>query len=229
MSQIKILIIDDEINIAKTIAAVFSDASYAVEVCNDGLSGWNRLSQEKWDIVFLDIRMPEMDGMEVLKKLYDSGKQQNIVMITAYGSIENAVQAMKYGAIDFIMKPLDLGVIRQLVSDILSRPLLLQRDLSNYKEHLEHAKLMIQKREYAAAKSSVKKALKEVPESAEAYNLLGALYEVMDDLGSAVQAYQMALRFDNNYKPAQENISRVTSLEGNTASLIDLMRSLKKD
>lgn len=229
MSQTRILIIDDETHIAHTIAASFYNSNYTVEMCFDGLSGWKKLNEEHWDIVFLDIRMPLMDGMELLRKLHEAGKQRNVIMITAYGSIENAVQAMKYGAIDYILKPLDIDVIRSLVSDILSRPLLAQRDLTDYHEFIEHAKLMIQNRDYASAKSSVKKALKEVPDSAEAYNLLGALYEVMEDFGSAIQAYQMALRFDKFYKPALENINRLTSLEANSTSLQNLMRSLKKD
>lgn len=227
MSQVRILIIDDEINIAKTIAATFAKAEYLIELCHDGTEGLNRLQTEVWDIVFLDIRLPGIDGMQILKQIYDNKIAVNVVMITAYGSIENAVQAMKYGAVDFVPKPLEPEVLRAIVSRIISRQLLTEQNVTEYLEFIELAKLHIKDREYHKAHDIIKRAISQKPESAEAYNLLGAINEVLGDNIAASQAYQMAIRFDANYQPALENLKRITSMEANSAGLLDLMASLK--
>jgi DNA-binding NtrC family response regulator len=229
MAQIKILIIDDEVNIAKTIAATFSKTDYLVELIHDGKQGLQKLQSEAWDIVFLDIRLPGMDGMEILKEIYDHNMPVNIIMITAYGSIENAVQAMKYGAIDFVPKPLEPENLRDIVTKIIARKHLNEQNVIDYQEFIELAKQHIKQRDYHKANAAIKQAIAQKPESAEAYNLLGAVSEVLGDNIAAAQAYQMALKFDNHYQAAKENLNRITSLEGNSASMLDLLATLKRD
>ncbi len=228
MSQVRILIIEDEINIAKTIAATFAKTDYTVEMCHDGKEGLQKLKSEKWDIVFLDIRLPSMDGMEILKHLSENKIPVNVVMITAYGSVENAVQAMKYGAVDFVPKPLEPEILREIVKKIISRHLLSEQNVIEYQEFIELAKLHIKEREYHKAHADIKQAITQKPESAEAYNLLGAINEVLGDHIAASQAYQMAIKFDARYLPALENLKRITSMEANSSSLMDLMAALKK-
>lgn len=228
MPQTRIFIVDDEVNIAKTIAATFTNSEYHVELCHEGKEALSRLLDEEWDIVFLDIRLPGMDGMQILLKLYEHKSAVNVVMITAYGSIENAVQAMKYGAVDFIPKPLDPVALREIVSKIIARQQLTEQNVDEYHEFIEFAKLQIKEREYRKAHAAIKQAITQKPESAEAYNLLGAINEVLGDNIAASQAYQMAIRFDANYSPALENLKRISSLEANSSDLLDLMASLKK-
>jgi DNA-binding NtrC family response regulator len=229
MSQVRILIIDDEINIAKTIAATFAKTDFLVEICHDGTEGLKRLQTETWDVVFLDIRLPGMDGMEILKQIYDNKLQVNVVMVTAYGSIENAVQAMKYGAVDFVPKPLEPQVLREIVRKIISRHLLSEQNVVEYQEIIELTKRHIKEREYHKAHADIKQAITQKPESSEAYNLLGAINEVLGDNIAASQAYQMAIKFDAHYLPALENLKRITSMEANSSSLMDLMASLNKE
>jgi DNA-binding NtrC family response regulator len=227
MSQVRMLIIEDEINIAKTIAATFAKADYLIELCHDGTEGLTRLQTEMWDIVFLDIKLPGLDGMEILKRISEEKLPVNVIMITAYGSIENAVQAMKYGAVDFVPKPLEPENLRDIVRKVIARHLFTEQNVIEYQEFIELAKLHIQAREYHKAHAVIKKALAQKPEAAEAYNLLGAINEVLGDNIAAAQAYQMAIKFDANYLPALENLKRITSMEANSASLLDLMATLK--
>jgi len=227
MAQIRILIIDDEINIAKTIAATFSKSEYLVELCHDGAEGLKKLQTAEWDIVFLDIRLPGLDGMQILKQIYDDKIPVNVIMITAYGSIENAVQAMKYGAVDFVPKPLEPEVLREIVRKIIARHLFTEQNVAEYQEFIELTKLHIKQREYQKAHAAIKQAIAQKPEAAEAYNLLGAINEVLGDNIAAAQAYQMAIKFDAHYAPALENLKRITSMEANSASLLDLMATLK--
>ncbi len=226
MSQIKMLIIDDEINITKTIAASFAKNGYFIQQCNDGNEGLKRLNEEKWDIAFLDIRLPGIDGMKILKQIYENQISVNVIMITAYGSVENAVQAMKYGAVDFVSKPLEPATLRNIVDKIISRQHLSEQSVIEYHEFIELAKLYIKQREFHKAHDAIKKALTQKPESAEAYNLLGAINEVLGDIVAASQAYQMAIRFDADYQPALENLKRITSMEANSADLLDMMSTI---
>jgi len=105
----KILIIDDERAIRNSMKEILSDEGYIVETAEDGLSGYETATKGHYDVVFCDIKMPGMDGVEVLDKLISDGTESAIVMISGHGDIETAVECIKKGAFDFIQKPLDLN------------------------------------------------------------------------------------------------------------------------
>ncbi len=105
----KILIIDDEKSIRKTLREILEYEKYAVEEASDGLEGWDRIQKENPDVVLCDIKMPKMDGIELLDKIMGLNLDIPVVMISGHGTIETAVEAVKKGAFDFIAKPLDLN------------------------------------------------------------------------------------------------------------------------
>ena len=107
----KILIIDDERSIRNSLKEILADEGYDVDVAENGAIGCSMVEKEKYDIIFCDIKMPEMDGMEVLDKLTQMGIDAAIVMISGHGDIDTAVDCIKKGAFDFIQKPLDLNRI----------------------------------------------------------------------------------------------------------------------
>lgn len=107
----KILIIDDERSIRNSLKEILADEGYDVDVAENGVQGCGMVEKEKYDIIFCDIKMPEMDGMEVLDKLTQMGIDAAIVMISGHGDIDTAVECIKKGAFDFIQKPLDLNRI----------------------------------------------------------------------------------------------------------------------
>lgn len=107
----KILIIDDERSIRNSLKEILTDEGYDVDVAENGVQGCGMVEKEKYDIIFCDIKMPEMDGMEVLDKLTQMGIDAAIVMISGHGDIDTAVECIKKGAFDFIQKPLDLNRI----------------------------------------------------------------------------------------------------------------------
>jgi DNA-binding NtrC family response regulator len=107
----KILIIDDERSIRNSLKEILMDEGYDVEVAENGVQGCSMVEKEKYDVIFCDIKMPEMDGMEVLDKLNQMGTDAAIVMISGHGDIDTAVDCIKKGAFDFIQKPLDLNRI----------------------------------------------------------------------------------------------------------------------
>ena len=107
----KILIIDDERSIRNSLKEILMDEGYDVEVAENGVQGCSMVEKEKYDVIFCDIKMPEMDGMEVLDKLNQMGTDAAIVMISGHGDIDTAVDCIKKGSFDFIQKPLDLNRI----------------------------------------------------------------------------------------------------------------------
>lgn len=105
----KILIIDDEQSIRNTLKEILEYEKYDVGEAKNGEEGIKMLVKEKFDAVLCDIKMPKMDGMEVLEKAMEQGIDTQFIMISAHGTIETAVEATKKGAYDFIQKPPDLN------------------------------------------------------------------------------------------------------------------------
>lgn len=114
-----ILIIDDEAPIRQVLSESLRDEGYVVTTAADGVLGLEALKNEKPDICFLDIWMPQMDGIEVLQKATPLYPETNFIMISGHGTIETAVQATKLGAWDFVEKPLSLDKIHLVIENVL--------------------------------------------------------------------------------------------------------------
>ena len=107
----KILIIDDERSIRNSLREILTEESYSVDVAEDGESGVKAALSNRYDVIFSDIKMPQMDGVAVLEKLVSEGVDSPVVMISGHADITTAVDCIKKGAFDFIEKPLDLNRI----------------------------------------------------------------------------------------------------------------------
>lgn len=105
----KILVIDDERSIRNTLKEILEFEKFEVEVAEDGIEGLEKLEKGSFDVVLCDIKMPRMDGVEVLEKIHELDPDATVVMISGHGTIDTAVEAIKKGAYDFISKPLDLN------------------------------------------------------------------------------------------------------------------------
>ena len=107
----KILIIDDERAIRNSLGEILTDEGYSVDTAENGALGFEMSQKEHYDVIFCDIKMPGMDGLEVLGKMVEEGTDSAMVMISGHGDIDTAVECIKKGAFDFIQKPLDLNRI----------------------------------------------------------------------------------------------------------------------
>lgn len=105
----KILVIDDERSIRNTLKEILEFENFEVDLAEDGPEGLEKLGKNNFDVVLCDIKMPRMDGIEVLEQLLISDPDTTVVMISGHGTIDTAVEAIKKGAFDFISKPLDLN------------------------------------------------------------------------------------------------------------------------
>ena len=107
----KLLIIDDERSIRNSLKEILADEGYDVDVAENGAEGCAMAEKERYGVIFCDIKMPGMDGMEVLSNLVEKGVDSAVIMISGHGDIDTAVECIKKGAFDFIQKPLDLNRI----------------------------------------------------------------------------------------------------------------------
>ncbi len=107
----KILIIDDERAIRNSLKEILMDEGYEADTAEDGAQGVEMALKEKYSVIFCDIKMPNMDGIEVLDRLGAEGVDSAVIMISGHGDIDTAVECIKKGAFDFIQKPLDLNRI----------------------------------------------------------------------------------------------------------------------
>lgn len=105
----KILLVDDEASIRMALKEILEYESHTVIESPDAVAGLKALSQETFDLVITDIKMPKVDGLEFLQQIKDNGFEMPVVMITGHGTIDTAVESIKKGAFDFIQKPLDLN------------------------------------------------------------------------------------------------------------------------
>ncbi len=117
----KILIIDDEAPIRASLKEILEYENYQVMEAEDGAEGLKLATRFAFDVVFCDIKMPKMDGLEVLDALVEKGIDGRVIMISGHGTVETAVQAIKVGAFDFIQKPLDLNRILLTVRHALDQ------------------------------------------------------------------------------------------------------------
>lgn len=100
-----ILVVDDERSIRNTLKEILEFEKFTVDLAEDGPAGLAKIVENDYDVVLCDIKMPKMDGMEVLEKALKADVETPIIMISGHGNIETAVEAIKLGAYDFIEKP----------------------------------------------------------------------------------------------------------------------------
>ncbi|MFH0794712.1 MAG: sigma-54 dependent transcriptional regulator, partial [bacterium] len=125
----RILIAEDEDRLWRVLAMLLSNAGYKLSLASDGEEALSLFEQQQPDVVVTDVKMPKVDGMELLKKVREQSPETPVIVITAFGSIESAVEAMQAGAIDYITKPFD----EERIKLAIERALELRRILSENK------------------------------------------------------------------------------------------------
>ncbi|MDR2946981.1 MAG: sigma-54 dependent transcriptional regulator [Candidatus Adiutrix sp.] len=120
MSVRAILVADDERHLRSALFTALTRLGHAVELAENGQEALNKFQAQKFDLVITDLRMPSVDGLGVLKAVKKLSPATPVIMMTAYGSVETAVEAMREGAQDFILKPFPAGVIEEAVNRALS-------------------------------------------------------------------------------------------------------------
>lgn len=211
----KILVVDDEPNVRLGYRVTLETEGYAITEAHCGAKALDDLSAGSFDLAILDLRMPDMDGLELLGQMRNRGYATPSIIITAHGDVPHAVHAMKLGAIDFLQKPLTPEQLRNVVADVLARhgaattppP---PRD--DFNSHIVTAQRLLNLRDFPRAQKHLVRALELNDKSAEAFNLTGVLFEMKEDYDRAKKYYGQAIKLDNRYEPAQQNMRRIFEL-----------------
>jgi two-component system NtrC family response regulator len=125
MTKQRVLVVDDDSNLRRVMKMQLEEAGYAVSVAEDGDAAWRMLDDNPPQLVITDLRMPTT-GMDLLKRITEAELQTTVIVVTAYGTVETAVQAMKLGAYDYVTKPLDFDALVLVVHRAMERQALLE-------------------------------------------------------------------------------------------------------
>jgi DNA-binding NtrC family response regulator len=185
-----VLIVDDEPNVRLMLRTTLESGGYDVIEADDGHAALERLRRmsSACDLILLDLRMPNLDGMELLSRLRAGGNVEPVVILTAHGSIPEAVAAMKLGAIDFLTKPITPEALRRVVADVIarhaappaaarpaeSRPTPSDRSKQAAFD-LARAKRALNRGQFSEAETLLRESIARDPASAEATELLDRL------------------------------------------------------
>ncbi len=115
-----ILIIDDEANLRHSLAMILRRAGYTVTTAGDGIEAWQNLQAGAFDLTFLDLKMPDIDGLTLLPRIRSLYPDMPVVILTAHATLESAIEAVRQGARDYLLKPFDPVQLLNRVSEILS-------------------------------------------------------------------------------------------------------------
>lgn len=213
MKETTVLIVDDEENIRLTLSQALASLPVQVETASDGVEALAKAENGDFAVILLDLRMPRMDGLQVLEQLSERRPEIPVIVLTAHGTIDSAVEATKLGAIEFLQKPFVPVDVRRLVNRVLDRGKLVESESTDYATHFELAKKCITERHADAAIEHLKKAISISPERPEAYNLMGAIHELRGEMHEALNNYRAAWHFDATYEPCQRNLERATTTQ----------------
>lgn len=207
----RVLVVDDEKFIRITLEQCLSEAGHQVDLAVNGEHALQKLEENEFELVLLDIKLPDIDGIEVLRRLKRRLPEQPVVMITAYGTIATAVEAIKLGAVDYLQKPFTPEEMRNIVGTVLSRDRLTEDEAQqSFGNALEFAKGCIARHHGKEAIPYLKRAIALDPKRPEPYYYLGLVEEVRGGLLEALKMYRAALALDPSYRPAVESLARAT-------------------
>jgi FixJ family two-component response regulator len=213
----RVLVVDDEPHVRLSYRVALETEGYDVVEVNSGKAALDQLVDRRFGLAILDMRMPEMDGLELLARMRENKIGVPVVIVTAYSDVPHAVKAMKLGAIDFLQKPLKPEELRTLVADVFKRHAPesfggVRGIQESFAAHITAARRALNLQAFAKARVHLVKAMELNPQSVEAFNLAGVLAELQEDFDKARKYYGQAIKLDKHYEPAQQNMRRLFEL-----------------
>jgi two-component system NtrC family response regulator/two-component system response regulator HydG len=168
----RVLVIDDEINAVTALETLLREDGYQVACANDGRAGLQLLEKEEPDVVLTDLRMPGMDGLELLSKIKQIRPETMVLLMTAYGTVKTAVKAMKLGADDYLSKPIDVEELEVVLAKTIEKKRLLE-EARTLRERLDHKYRMENLVGESPEMLAVFKTIRQVAPSSSSVLLLG--------------------------------------------------------
>ena len=170
--MVKVLVVDDTKNIRVLLKKCLEFEGYTVSTATDGKAALDIIVNNQYDLIFMDVRMPEISGTEVLRKIREMGINTPVVMITAFGTVKNAVECTQLGAVAYLQKPFTENKVKQVLKEV--------SDFKPQKSSLENilclAKEQIRNNLFADAENLLKNSLPKYYMEPEVYLMLAKVY-----------------------------------------------------
>jgi DNA-binding NtrC family response regulator len=187
-----VLIVDDTKNIRTLLTTCLEIEGYQVVPAVNGQQALDLLKTEVFDLIFLDIKLPELSGTEVLRRIRESGNNVPVIIMTAFATVKNAVECTKLGAVAYLQKPFTADKVRQVLQEIAGR---LEKETGTQLE-LETIQQFINNGQLKEAYGRLKHALSINPSCGEIYLLLARVYEEQGNQEEAGRFRQIARQFN---------------------------------
>lgn len=192
MVQETILLVDDEPHILELLSVALEDEKYRILQARNGKEALTQFKEEKPHVVLLDIRMPDMDGLEVLRQIKESNQTSSVIMMSAYGAMETVLEAIKRGAYDYLTKPVDLEKVKLLVRRAL--------------EAQELAQEVTSLRTKVKEKYQLENIVGKHPRMFEVYKMIGRVMDnkatvlIIGETGTGKEVVARAIHFNGPFK-----------------------------
>jgi DNA-binding response OmpR family regulator len=186
----RVLVVDDTKNIRMLLTTCLEIEDYHVDTANNGKEALEMLGTNKYDMVFLDIKLPEVSGTEVLRSIRTAGNNTPVIIMTAFATVKNAVECTKLGAVQYLQKPFTADKVRSILNSLVT-----QNGLELGAEESSLIERFIETGRFDEAYSALKKNLSQNPEDGETYRMLGNLFEKQGDTEKAKKFYKISKEF----------------------------------
>ncbi len=217
----RILIVDDEKNIRIALKQCFKGENYKVEMANDGEEAIEKLRSDKYDLILMDYQMPNKNGLEVLEDIRKNNIETRVIIMTAYGTVDIAVDSMKLGAVDFLSKPFTIAKVKDVVRESIKKDAIIIMGEKDMGGSLNEARDAIRHGSLEEATQHLRDVLISDASNPATQNLLGVIEEKKNNGNLAQKYYRAALSLDATYAPADNNLRR-TAMYSALSTGIDL-------
>ena len=210
--QVNILIVDDEKDVADILKDCISDEERSIDVCYDGLDGIDHIQKNSYDLVIVDLVMPKVGGLDVLKYAKVANPEVLVIIITGYASVETAIMAVREGAYDYIRKPCKLEEIKIVVDNAIDKIKLFRENKGLLKEIKDaYHELMLLKNEKQADKkiSSINFFSSNMPSLHYLYNNNSAPNNTVDKLQALSSLKESGGLTESEYKTFKQNLLKM--------------------
>lgn len=184
----KVLIVDDTKNIRTLLTTCLELYGYETVIAKNGQEALEIIKNKRIDLAFLDIKMPEISGTEVLRKIRAMNIDIPVIIMTAFGTVKNAVECTRMGAVEYLQKPFTADRIKSVLSELEEK----SRQVDNISNNINLAKELIEKSDVDEALKILKNLLVTDIEYSEVYYLIGKVYELKGDIKKANAFYTMS-------------------------------------
>lgn len=188
----KVLVVDDTKNIRTLLTTCLELNGFDVITAGNGLEAIELFQSKKFDLAFLDIKLPELSGTEVLRRIRLMGIEIPVVIMTAYATVKNAVECTKLGAVAYLQKPFTADKVKQLLNDT---PICKNTEGAELQNNILQSKKLIETGDLDQAFGMLKKTLSFNPSCKDVYYLIGKVYELKGNTDEAKRFYTISEQF----------------------------------